>query len=132
MTIPNSKIVDGSVKNIGRRPYIRRAFELAIAADTEPAKVEEALSIVKGLLAEPDIASAFDLEKNPPRVAFETLATDALKIKVFYWHTPADYWAYLAHAERVNLALLRRFKAAGIEFAFPARTCSWRTTRGAD
>jgi MscS family membrane protein len=55
-------------------------------------------------------------------VAFETLATDALKIKVFYWHTPADYWAYLAHAERVNLALLRSFKDAGIEFAFPART----------
>jgi MscS family membrane protein len=122
VTIPNSKIVDGSVKNIGRRPYIRRVFELAIAADTPVEKVEEALSIVKGLLAEPEVASAFDVEKNPPRVALETLATDALKIKVFYWHTPPDYWAYLAHVERVNLELLRRFKAAGIEFAFPSRT----------
>ena len=122
VTIPNSKIVDGSLRNIARRPSIRRAFELAVAADTPPEKMEEALRIVRGLLAEPEVASAFDLAKNPPRVAFETVATDALKIKVFYWHAPPDYWAYLAHAERVNLELLRRFAAAGIEFAFPART----------
>lgn len=122
VTIPNSKIVDGSVRNIGRRPFIRRAFELSIAADTPPAKVQEALRVVKELLAEPEVSSAFDLEKNPPRVALETLAVDALKIKVFYWHTPPDYWAYLAHAERVNLELLKRFADAGIDFAFPART----------
>lgn len=122
VTIPNSKIVDGKVRNIGRRGFIRRVFELAIAADTPPEKVEQALRIVKALLAEPPVASAFDLEKNPPRVALETLATEALKIKVFYWHTPPTYWDYLAHAERVNLELLRRFADAGIEFAFPART----------
>ena len=122
VTIPNAKIVDGSVRNIGRRPFIRRAFELAVAADTPPEKMADALRIVRDLLAEPEIAAAFDVAKHPPRVAFETVATDALKIKVFYWHAPPDYWAYLAHAERVNLELLRRFAEAGIEFAFPART----------
>jgi MscS family membrane protein len=66
VTIPNAKIVDGSVRNIGRRPAIRRAFELAIAGDTEPEKVEQALSIVKKLLAEPEVAKAFERREEPP------------------------------------------------------------------
>lgn len=122
VTIPNSKIVDGSVRNIGRRLSFRRVIDLTIPTDTPPDKVEQAIAIVKEILAEPEIASAFDLDKTPPRVAFDAITADALRIKVFYWFTPPRYWEFLDHAQRVNLALLRRFEAAGIELAFPTRT----------
>jgi MscS family membrane protein len=122
VTIPNSKIVDNSVRNIGRRPYIRRVMELGIAADTPPEQMERAVEIVKGILTDPEIARAFDMERNPPRVSFESMSTQAFNLKVFYWHTPPKYWDYLEHAQRVNLRILRAFAEAGISLALPSRT----------
>lgn len=122
VTIPNSDVVSGSIENISRRPNIRRVMDIAIAYDTPPAKVSEAVAIVKRLLSDPPIAAAFDLVRFPPRVAFDAFNADSLNIKVFYWFHPNDWWAYLDHCERLNLRLLEAFAEAGIEFAFPTQT----------
>lgn len=122
VTVPNARIVDGSVKNISRRPHIRRTMDISVTYDTSPEKMRQAVEIVRGILDEPEIKQFFDMEKNPPRAAFEELKADNLNIKVFYWYTPPEYWGYLAHAEKINLMLLDRFAAAGIEFAFPTQT----------
>lgn len=123
VTIPNSKIVDSSVENVARRPNIRRMFVLNVTYDTPPEKVRQAVQIVKDVLAEPQVAAAWDAEKLPPRVVFEEFGAASLNIRVLYWFHPAtDWWAYMAHAEQVNLMLLERFNAAGIDFAFPTQT----------
>lgn len=80
------------------------------------------MQIVRNVLSEPGMAAAFDLAKFPPRVAFDELNPDSLNIRVIYWFHPADYWAYLDHAQRFNLKLIRGFAAAGIQFAYPTRT----------
>jgi MscS family membrane protein len=122
VTIPNSKIVDSSVHNIGRRPHIRRVIDVTITYDTPPDKVERAVQIIREILDDPEIRSAFDLENLPPRVAFNELNADNLNIRVFYWHIPPDYWQFMDHCQKFNLKLLRAFEQAGIEFAFPTRT----------
>ena len=122
VSVPNSKIVDSDVENLARRPAIRRVLNVTVTYDTTPEKVEEAVAIIKRVLAEPQIVSAFDMEKFPPRVSFDEFNADSLNIRVFYWFTPPDYWAYLEHAQQVNLRLLSEFADAGIEFAFPTRT----------
>jgi MscS family membrane protein len=122
VTIPNSKIVDGSVRNVQRRPNIQRVFDIGITYDTAPDKIERAIQIVKDVLHEPDIESDFDKQKNPPRVAFDELKKDSLNIKVWYWFNSTDYWNYVEHAQRVNLRLIRAFADAEIEFAFPSHT----------
>lgn len=45
-----------------------------------------------------------------------------MHIQAFYWFASLDFWAFNAHAEQVNLRIVRRFEQAGIEFAFPTRT----------
>lgn len=122
VTIPNSKIVDGSVENVARRLSIRRLLHVTITYDTSRDKVVQATEIIKSILADPQIASAFDMEKFPPRVAFDEFNADSLNIRIFYWFHPNDYWAYLEHAQRFNLMLLDAFNEAGIDFAFPTRT----------
>lgn len=123
VTVPNAKIVDVSVRNVEARASIRRVMNITITCDTPPEKVEQAVNIVREILSDPGIASAWKMEKLPPRVAFNELNADSLNIKVFYWfHPGSDYWAYFQHAERINLMLLRRFNEAGIEFAFPTQT----------
>jgi MscS family membrane protein len=99
--------------------------DVGITYNTPPRKVEQAIQILRGILAEPDMAVAFDLEKFPPRVAMSDYLASSLNIKVFYWYTlkdGRDYWGYLAHGEAFNLKLLRAFNDAGIEFAFPTQT----------
>jgi len=122
LTVPNAKFVDGSVLNVTRRPCIRRVMNVTITYDTPLEKVERAVEIIKGIFAEPDIASPF-VQKFPPRVAFDALNSDSLNIKVFYWYAPSsDYWGYLDHAQKFNLRLMREFEKEGIEFAFPTQT----------
>ena len=126
VTVPNSRIVDNSVHNIGRRPHIRRVIDIAITYDTPPEKIDQAVQIVRDILAEPEMAAPFQMETFPPRVYFSDLASSSLNLKVFYWYYPNDYWAYMEHAQNFNRKLLRGFNDAGIDFAFPTQTLHLR------
>ena len=41
---------------------------------------------------------------------------------MIYWVKPPDYWLFQEVNQRVNLAMLKKFEAEGIEFAFPTHT----------
>jgi MscS family membrane protein len=122
VTIPNSKVVDSAVKNVARRPHIRRVMNITITYDTPADKIEQAVQIIRDILAHPDIAGNLDAGKFAPRVSFDEFNADSLNIKVFYWFVPPDYWQYLEHAQRFNLMLFRAFEQADIDFAFPTQT----------
>jgi len=55
-------------------------------------------------------------------VFFNEFNPGSLNIQVSYWYHPPKRWRALAFDERVNLEIVRRFTAEGIEFAFPTST----------
>jgi MscS family membrane protein len=126
VTIPNMKIIDDVVENITARPSIRRQMNITITYDTPPEKVEQALRIIRGLLAEPFMAETFNMTDAPPRVAFNEFNADSLNIAVNYWYQlnveGRDWWTFQAQSQEFNLRLMRAFNEAGIDFAFPTRT----------
>lgn len=126
VTIPNSTILNEAVENIGRRPYIRRLFNVTVTYDTPRDKVEEAVRILRGIFEEPGIREPIHAviggEDFPPRVYFNELNADSLNIIVIYWFAPPEFWDYFDHAQRVNLRILEEFEKAGIDFAFPTQT----------
>jgi len=118
VTVPNSEMVNKVVRNIGKRPYIRRVANITITYDTPPDKVDRAVEIIKEILDDhegmhPDF---------PPRVFFSDFNDCSLNILMIYWYHPPDYWSYMAFTEKVNRQILNRFNAEGIEFAFPSQT----------
>ncbi len=118
VTVPNEKMMSSTVENIGRRPHIRRMFNVTITYDTPPDKVERAVQIIKDILDNHE-----GMHPNfPPRVAFNEFNDASLNIAVFYWFHPPDYWAFLDFSQRVNMRILRAFEEEGIEFAFPTQT----------
>lgn len=127
ITIPNSKLIDDDIHNAGARPSIRRRFRLGLPYSTPPAKVEEAMEIIRDILhghrGQPDDA--------PPHVAFEAYGTYELTLLVQYNFEPADYWKALEFDSEVNLEIMRRFESAGIDFAFPSQSVYLHQTRGA-
>lgn len=126
VTIPNSKLIEDVVENITARPYIRRKLDVTITYDTPPQKIEQAIQILKDLVAESFMVAAYDMEKFPPRVAFNTLNADSLNILVMYWYQlnveGRDFWTFNEQAQQFNLKLIRAFNEAGIDFAFPSQT----------
>ncbi len=118
MTIPNGELANKAIRNVAKRPNIRRIMNLGLTYDTSPDKVRQAIEIVQELLADhegqdPDL---------PPRVYFNDFTDSALNLSVIYWYHPADWWPYNDFSQRLNMEILQRFNAAGIEFAFPTQT----------
>ncbi len=118
LTIPNSEIVNTTVRNISKRPFIKRVLNIGVTYDTSPEKVEQAIEILKGILKDHKGMN----EKFPPRVYFNEFKDYSLDIIVIYWYHPADYWDYMKFSEWVNMEILKQFNKAEIEFAFPTQT----------
>jgi len=118
VTIPNEKIVNSGLENIGKRPHIRWLTNISITYDTRPDRVEKAVSIIKEILdnhegMHPDF---------PPRVYFNGFNDWSLNIMVTAWYHPAEYWDMQDWLQRTCLEILRRFETEDIEFAFPSST----------
>lgn len=127
VTVPNGELANQMIQNIGKRPFIKRVMNVTITYDTPPEKVQQAVDILKELL---DNHEGMDPE-FPPRVFFNDFNDCSLNILVIYWYHPPAYWDYLAHAERLNMELLKRYNEAGIEFAFPTQTLYVNNVEGA-
>jgi MscS family membrane protein len=140
VTIPNEDVAKVDIENIGRRPFIRRRFNITITYDTPPEKIRRAIEILHEILAvpatkareaaepaderqeEPHPNEAINPPDFPPRVYFDDLNADSLNLLVIYRYHPPERWAYLEHATWLNLQIMERFNAEGIDFAFPTQT----------
>jgi len=129
VTIPNMKFIDGNVENISKRPYIRRQMDVTITYDTPPDKIEEAIHILRDILHDTTVVEMgrFNMEDNPPRVAFNELNADSLNIRAYYWYQidnnpDRGFFTFMEHAQIVNMKLFSAYGKAGIDFAFPTQT----------
>ncbi len=118
VTIPNGNLANESIRNVAKRPNIRRIFNVGVTYDTPPEKLQEGIDIIKDVLKDHE-GQAADM---PARVFFDEFQNSSLNLFVIYWYHPADWWAYCAFSQWVNMEILKRFNAAGIEFAFPSQT----------
>ena len=123
VTVPNSTIVNNSVENLSRRPYLRRAFNLTLPNNTPPEKLLEAVTLIRAVLAEPDISPPLQTvvqgESFLPQVYLSELHDEKVQIAVSYCYAPPDSGDYPAHTQRVNLQILTRLAQAGIALYSP-------------
>jgi MscS family membrane protein len=118
VSVPNEKLVNSHVENIGRRPHIRWLTNIGITYDTPPEKVEKAVTIIQEVLKNHE-----GMKKDfPPRVAFNGFNDWSLNIMVIAWYHPANYWDMQEWQQRTCLEILSKFNDEGIDFAFPSRT----------
>ena len=118
VSIPNEKVVNSEVENVGRRPNIRWLTQIGVTYDTPPEKVREAVQILRDILKDhegvhPDF---------PPRVHFDGFNDWSLNITVVVWYHPPEWWDFQAWLQKTCLEILQQFDSAGIDFAFPSQT----------
>lgn len=113
--IPNSDLLGSRVRNYKRMEQRRIVFGFGVRYATDVDKLEHIPELVKEIITGID-QTRFD------RAHFQSFGDSALQFEVCYYVLSADYNAYMDIQQRINLALVRRFQAIGIEMAFPSRT----------
>jgi MscS family membrane protein len=117
VSIPNEKIINSPLENIGRRTHLRWQTDLALICETPPEKIEMAVEIIQDILRNHEGMH----EDYPPRVFFNGFNDWNLNISVHAWYFPADYWKYQEWIQKTCLEIMRRFRRKNIEFAYPTQ-----------
>jgi MscS family membrane protein len=118
VSIPNEKIINSTLENIGRRTHLRWQTNLGLTCATPPEKVEVAVEIIQEILCNHEGMR----EDYPPRVFFNGFNDWNLNISVNAWYFPADYWKYQEWLQKTCLEIMRRFREEDIELAYPTQT----------
>jgi small-conductance mechanosensitive channel len=111
----NTDLLQSRVHNFKRMEERRVAFSFGVLYETPVEKVEQIGTLVQELIEEESM-TRFD------RAHFLTFGESSLNFEVVYFVLTPDYATYAEIQQRLNLNLLRRFEAEGIEFAYPTQT----------
>lgn len=113
--IPNSTIANSSVLNISSEPSRRVLMTLGLTYDTTPEQMKRAMEILKQIVADQG-----DEMDGDPIVGFNGFGDFSLNILfIYYIRAGRDV---IGVPNDVNLQILERFNAEGLEFAFPTQT----------
>lgn len=115
VTIPNSMFSDDAIENIDMEPTRKVVSNLGLVYGTSAAKMEEAMKILKEIVQENDTI----VESNCD-ISFNNFGAYSLNILfIYYIKKGADIFQT---PTVINLEILKRFEAAGLEMAFPTQT----------
>ena len=115
VTIPNSRFADSPVENISREPNRKIVLSLGLTYDMTPAQMRRAMDILREVV----VRQGNDTEENVT-IGFNSFGDFALGITLVYYITKGAQIMDVQTA--VNLAILERFNAEGLEMAFPTQT----------
>jgi len=117
ITVPNSTLTHTAIENMDARSLRRIKMTIGVTYDTTADQMEKAVESIRELLREHE-----DISQDYWLVYFTDFGAYSLNIFV-YCFSKSKVWAeYLEIKQQVNLAIMRRLEALGLEFAFPSQT----------
>lgn len=124
IVISNANLLNERIRNYKRMQQRRCSFTFGVVYGTPPEKVAAIPQMVREIIESlPD--TRFD------RAHFKEFGPYSLNFEVVYWMLKPDYNLYMDTQQAINLALMRRFKEEGIEFAFPTQVVHVAPTKEA-
>lgn len=114
VTMPNSKFTGSAVENVSAGAGRRIVLKLGLTYDTTPEQMERAMEILR------EIAAQNENVGDDVKVSFSSWGDFALGIRFAFFVLIDRNFRQTENA--VNLEILRRFRAEGLEFAYPTQT----------
>jgi small-conductance mechanosensitive channel len=111
----NADLLRSRIRNFKRMQERRVVFTVGVSYDTPP----DAVARIPQMLRE---AVEAQQQVRFDRSHFVSYGDSSLNFETVYFVLTGDYMAYANVNQAVNLAVLQRFAAEKIEFAFPTRT----------
>lgn len=125
VSVPNSKVVNSIVDNMGQRKFRRMKHMLALRYDTDPDKIQAFVDGVRELIL-----------KNPAmrhdyfEIHLNRFADSSVDVLVYCFFKVPNWHEELSERHHFLLSILRLAKEIGVDFAFPTRTLSLEQDAG--
>ena len=117
VTVPNARIVDTHVDNMGLRQWRRYKTTLGLAYHSTPDQVQAFVEGVRALIrANPGMRKDYYI------VEFHGFAANSLDVLVYCFIDAPNWNDELRTRHVLNLDIMRLAEDLGIEFAFPTQT----------
>lgn len=117
ISIPNGKLADMTIDNMGKRIYRRYLTKIGITYGTPVVKIEAFVNELNRLVAEHP-----KTRKDFYQISFTEFADSSLNILFNIYFDVPDWNEELIAKNHINLEIIRTAERLGIEFAFPTRT----------
>lgn len=115
LVFSNTDLLGSRIRNYGRMNERRVVFTVGVTYDTPPDVARGIPDTIR------DILSTHE-QVRVDRSHFKEFGDSALVFETVYYVSDPAYNVYMDIQQAVNLELMRRFEARGIEFAYPTRT----------
>jgi len=124
--IPNSKLSEAAVNNLGKRIYRRYKTTLGIRYDTPPELVEEFVEGIKKIIELHPLTRNYSnytpYNSAPYNVEFIDYGASSLNILLNVYFMTKDYGEEMHARHILLLGILELANGLGVEFAFPSQT----------
>lgn len=114
LVFSNQDLLQSRIRNFGRMEERRVLFKIGVVYSTPPEVVERIPGMLQSAIESHELTRF-------SRSHFKEFGDSALIFETVYFMTVPDYGTYMDVQQAVNLEMLRRFAAEGIEFAYPTQ-----------
>jgi small-conductance mechanosensitive channel len=115
IVVSNSELLKNRIRNFKRMYERRVVFTMDVTYDTSADLMARIPAMIREVVTSQQRVR-FD------RSHFSTFTDSALRLETVYFVLDPDYNRFMDIQQSINIELLRRFGAEGIQFAFPTRT----------
>ena len=125
VTVPNARIVDSYIDNMGLRQWRRYKTTLGLAYHTTTDQVQAFVEGIRALIrANPGMRRDYYI------VEFHGFGASSLDVLVYCFIDAPDWNAELRTRHVLNLDIMRLAEDLGVDFAFPTQTLHVASTPG--
>ncbi len=130
LVFSNTDLLSSRVQNFKRMQERRAVFTIGIVYETPREVVGRVPTLIR------ESVEAVNQGAESPRVRFDrshfkAFGPSSLDFETVYVVLSADFNAYMDTQQQINLAILERFAAEGIQFAYPTQLSIHREEDGA-
>lgn len=123
VSVPNSRIVNSIVDNMGQRTYRRMRQMLPLRYDTDPDRIHAFVEGIRAVIRANDA-----MRQDVYEIHLNQFSESSVEVMVYCFFRVPDWNRELVERHHFVLEVLRLARELGIEFAVPARTLQLEST----
>lgn len=116
VTVPNKKMIDAELDNLGMRPVRRVKFNIGLTYDTSVDQIKAIVSDIQKMI---DNHNKTDQEG---KVRFQEFGSSSLDILIIYYVNSPKWDELIDVRENINYKIMDIIKKHNSDFAFPSTT----------
>jgi MscS family membrane protein len=116
VTVPNKKMIDAELDNLGLRPVRRVKFNIGLTYETAPEQIKAIVTDIQEMI------NMHAKTNQDGRVRFQEFGSSSLDIMVMYFVDSPKWNDLIDVKEDVNYKIMEIVKKHNSDFAFPSTT----------